>query len=101
MRAGQTLTRSLNFATAEEEYQYELKRNDSLFALLEFAIVEKNPGGSVVERIHQNRDKARGLRRAAEGMAKNGDHPAAIAELNTSTKVLLQAIRMSGIFVPD
>lgn len=101
MRAGQTLTRSLDFATPEEEYQYELKRNDSLFALLEFAIVEKNPSGRVVERIHQNREKARGVRSGAEAKAKAGDHPGAIAELNSATKVLLQAIRMSGIFVPD
>ena len=101
MRAGQTLTQSLNFATAEDEYVYELKRNDSFFALLEFAIVEKNPSGSVVERIHKNRDKAREVRGAAEGKAKSGDHPGGIAELNASTKILLQAIRMSGIFVPD
>jgi len=100
MRAGQTLTRSLNFATAEEEYQYELKRNDSHFALLEFAIVEKTPLGSVVERIHQNRDKARTVREAAEAKAKKGDYPGAIAELNSSTEILLQAIRMSGIYVP-
>lgn len=101
MRAGQTLTRSLNFATAEEEYLYELKRNDSFFALLEFAIVEKNPTGSVVERIRQNRDTARGVRGTAEGTAKTGDHATAITELASSTKMLLQAIRMSGIFIPD
>lgn len=100
MRAGQTLTRDLNFATAEEEYRYELKRNDSHFALLEFAIVEKNPQGSVVERIHRDRDKAREVRGAAETMAKKGDYPGAIAELNSSTQILLQAIRMSGIYVP-
>jgi len=100
MRAGQTLTRSLNFATVEEEYRYELKRNDSHFALLEFAIVEKNPLGSVVERIHQNRDKARKVREAAEAKAKEGNYPGAIGELNSSTEILLQAIRMSGIYVP-
>ena len=100
MRTGQTLTRSLNFATAEEEYKYEFKRNDSFFALLEFAIVEKNPSGSVVDRIHQSRDKAREVRGAAEALAKNGDYPGAIAALNSSTNVLLQAIRMSGIYVP-
>jgi tetratricopeptide (TPR) repeat protein len=100
MRTGQTLTRSLNFATAEEEYKYEFKRNDSFFALLEFAIVEKNPSGSIVERIHQNRDKARETRGAAEALAKSGDFPGAITALNSATNILLQAIRMSGIYVP-
>lgn len=100
MRAGQTLTRSLVFATPEEEYKYEFKRNDSFFALLEFAIVEKSPTGSILERVHQSRDKAREVRGAAEALAKNGDFPGAITELNSSTNVLLQAIRMSGIYVP-
>jgi tetratricopeptide (TPR) repeat protein len=100
MRTGQTLTRGLNFATAEEEYKYEFKRNDSFFALLDFAIVEKNPSGSVVDRIHQNRDKAREVRGTAETLAKTGDYPGAIEALNSSTTVLLQAIRMSGIYVP-
>lgn len=100
MRAGQTLTRSLNFATAEEEYKYEFKRNDSFFALLEFAIVEKSPAGSILERINQSRTKAREVRGAAETLAKKGDFPGAITELNSSTNVLLQAIRMSGIYVP-
>ncbi len=100
MRAGQTLTRSLNFATAEEEYQYELKRNDSHFALLDFAISEKNPRGSVVQFIDRSRGKARDERGTAEGMAKQGDFKGAIGKLNASTNVLLQAIRMSGIYVP-
>ncbi len=100
MRTGQTLTRSLNFATAEEEYTYEFKRNDSFFALLEFAIVEKSPTGSILERVHQSRDKAREVRRAAEALAKKGDYPGAITELNSSTNGLLQAIRMSGIYIP-
>jgi tetratricopeptide (TPR) repeat protein len=100
MRAGQTLTRSLNFATAEEAYQYELKLNESHFALLEFAIVEKSPRGSLVERVHQTRDEARKMRGVAEAKAKEGDYPGAIVELTSSTKILLQAIRLSGIFVP-
>lgn len=100
MRAGQTLTRSLEFATPEEEYKYELKRNDSFFALLEFAVVEKSPTGSIVERINQSRDKAREVRGAAEALAKKGDFPGGITELNSSTNMLLQAIRLSGIYVP-
>lgn len=100
MRAGQKLVRDLKFETPKEEYEYEVKRNDSHFALLEFAIVEKNPQGSIVTRIHQDRDKAKGVRKGAEAMADKGEYVEAIKELNTSTMMLLQAIRMSGIYVP-
>ena len=100
MRQGKTLTRTLDFATAEEEYDYELGRNRSHFLLLQFALSEKTPAGSVVGRIKGNREKAEGLRRAADKKAAAGAHPAAIDLLNQSTNLLLKTIRMSGIFVP-
>lgn len=100
MRQGKTLTRTLDFATAEEEYDYELGRNHSHFLLLEFALSEKTPVGSVVGRIGQNKSKAEGLRGGAEGKAAAGAYPEAIEMLNESTALLLKTIRMSGIFVP-
>jgi hypothetical protein len=100
MRQGQTLTRSLDFATAEEEFDYELGRNRSHFVLLQFALSEKTPAGSVIGRIEENRGKAEKLRAAAERKATGGDYPAAIGMLNKSTDLLLKTIRMSGMFVP-
>lgn len=100
MRDGKTLTRTLDFATAEEEYDYELGRNRSHFLLLEFAFGEKNPQGSVLGRIRENQTSAEGLRRKAESRAAKGDHAAAIDLLDQSTRKLLEAIRMSGVFVP-
>ena len=100
MRQGKTLTRTLDFATAEEEYDYELGRNRSHFLLLQFALSEKTPAGSVVGRIDKNRKTAEGLRGAAEKKAAAGAHPEAIDMLNQSTALLLKTIRMSGIFVP-
>ena len=100
MREGQTLTRSLDFATAEEAYDYELGRNRSHFVLLQFALSEKTPSGSVVGRIEQNRGTADELRIGAEKKAAGGDFPAAIDMLNKSTDLLLKTIRMSGMFVP-
>ena len=41
MREGETLTRTLNFSSAVEEYRYEHDRNDSHVMLLKFAIAEK------------------------------------------------------------
>jgi len=100
MREGKTLTRTLEFATAGEEYDYELGRNRSHFLLLQFALSEKTPAASVVGRIEENRKTAEGLRGAAEKRAAAGAHPEAIDLLNQSTNLLLKTIRMSGIFVP-
>lgn len=100
MRGGQTLTRSLDFETAEEEYDYELGRNQSYHVLLQFAISEKNPQGSVVGRIEDHRKQAEGLRSKAESQASSGNHPDAIKSLNDSSDLLLKAIRMSGMFIP-
>jgi hypothetical protein len=100
MRQGKTLTRTLDFATAEEEYDYELGRNRSHFLLLKFALSEKTPAGSVVGRIDKNRKTAEGLRGGAEKKAAAGAYPEAIDMLNKSTGLLLKTIRMSGIFVP-
>jgi len=100
IRQGQTLTRSLDFATAEEAYDYELGRNRSHFLLLQFALSEKTPAGSVVGRIEANRGTAEELRTGAERKAAGGDYPEAIDMLNKSTDLLLKTIRMSGMFVP-
>jgi tetratricopeptide (TPR) repeat protein len=100
IRQGQTLTRSLDFATAEEAYDYELGRNRSHFLLLQFALSEKTPAGSVVGRIEENRGTAEELRTGAERKAAGGDYPGAIDMLNKSTDLLLKTIRMSGMFVP-
>jgi tetratricopeptide (TPR) repeat protein len=100
MRQGKTLTRTLDFATAEEEYDYELGRNRSHFLLLQFALSEKTPAGSVAGRIKSNRTSAEGLRSDAEKKASAGAYPDAIDLLNKSTEMLLKTIRMSGIFVP-
>lgn len=100
MRQGQTLTRTLDFATAEEEYDYELGRNRSHFLLLQFALSEKTSAGSVVGRIDENKAKAEALRSDAEKNASAGAYPEAIGLLNKSTEMLLKTIRMSGIFVP-
>lgn len=100
MRQGQTLTRSLDFATPEEEYDYELGRNESHFLLLQFALTEKKPAGSVVGRIDANRKSAETMRAEAEGKAAGGAYPEAIGLLNESTELLLKSIRMSGMFIP-
>lgn len=100
MREGETLTRSLSFATAEEEYDYERDRNESHLMLLKFAISEKNPPKSRLVRINDLQQTAVGLRERAGQEAKAGKHGQAINTLVESTDTLLKAIRMSGIYIP-
>lgn len=100
MRDGETLTRSLNFETAEDEYSYEHDRNESHLMLLQFAISEKNPPKTRLVHIEELRQQAVDLRARAEGEAKAGKHEEAIGTLVQSTDTLLKAIRMSGIYIP-
>lgn len=100
LREGQTLTRTLNFDTAEEAYEYEIGRNASYFELLRFAIAEKQPTGSMLAGVERNRDKAQALRTAAERAASAARHGEAVEKLNDSTQLLRRAIRMSGMFIP-
>lgn len=100
IRNGETLVRSLDFATAEEAYEYELGRNASYFELLRFAITEHNPSGSMLKGIERNRLNAEQLRADAQKSAGSGDHANGVKQLAKSTDQLRQAIRMSGLFIP-
>lgn len=100
LRDGQTLTRSLNFETAAEEYAYEKDRNDSHIMLLRFAMSEKQPPASFLKGIERLRGQALSLRQQAEQEAGGGQHGTAIETLNRSTDTLLKAIRMTGIYIP-
>ncbi|MFM9845839.1 MAG: hypothetical protein ACKVP3_01595 [Hyphomicrobiaceae bacterium] len=100
MRQGDKLTRTLTFATAEEEYKYELDRNDSHFMLLDLAIAETQAPKSILPRIDKSREAAKKLRSAAEALSAKGDHAGAINSLVQSTDMLLKAIRLTGISLP-
>ncbi len=100
LREGETLTRSLNFETAEAEYDYEKNRNDSHIMLLKFAISEQKPGAERMAAIERLRAAALALRSDGEQLAGAGDYAQAIRNLAQSTEDLLKAIRMSGIYIP-
>lgn len=100
MRDGETLTRSLQFETPDEEYHYEKDRNDSHIMLLRFALSDKKPPASFTDRIEGLRQEAAGLRQRAEGEANAGHFPLAIDTLAESTDKLLKALRMTGVYIP-
>lgn len=100
LRGGDTLVRSLNFATKEEEYLYELDRNETHRMLIKVFVVEKTAAGGADPRLKSFVDKAEELRRSAEELAAKKEFEGAIKALEDSTQELQRAIRNAGIYIP-
>ncbi len=101
MREGDTLVRSLNFATKEEEYHYEVDRNDTHKMLVKVLLEEKRANNPNLEGMVQKYlEQAAALRASAESMAARKDYESAIKTLEDSTKELVRAIRGAGVYIP-
>ena len=101
LRGGETLVRSLNFASREEEYDYELDRNNTHQMLVNVLLREKMDSSAGIEgMVKKFTDKANSLRDQAEKQAAKGNYEAAIRSLEQSTKEILRAIRSAGIYIP-
>lgn len=101
MRDGDTLVRSLEFANKEEEYHYEVDRNDTHQMLIKVLLNEKRASNPALESTVQKFiEKAAGLRTEAEAMAGKKDFEAGIKLLEDSTKELVRAIRGAGVYIP-
>lgn len=102
MRNGDVLVRDLNFATKEEEYAYELDRNETHQMLVKLLVKKKleSKPESYKKRINDRVEKAHEIRLIAEKLGTKGDFEGAVTELERSTKELIRAIRMGGIFIP-
>ena len=101
MRRGDTLVRSLNFASKREEYDYEIDRNDTHTMLIKVLLADrKDASGAMPAGMQAFTDKAAALRAEAEAQARKGDHAAGIKLLEDSTRELVRAIRSGGIYIP-
>lgn len=99
LRRGDTLVRSLNFASPREEYDYEIDRNDTHRMLIRVLLAERKEA-VMPPAMQAAVDQAAGLRGEAEAQAKRGDHPGAIKLLEDSTRELVRAIRAGGLYIP-
>ncbi len=99
MRSGDTLVRSLNFASAEDEYHYELDRNNT-YQMLITMLVEERHTMTITPRVQGFLDEANALRRLAESQADGGDYAAGIKSLERATQNLIFALRNAGFFIP-
>lgn len=96
LRGGDTLVRSLNFASKEEEYKYEIDRNNTHQMLIEVLLSDKRADNMTQGYI----DKAKVLRAQAEATVNGKDYATGIKLLEESTAELVRAIRNAGIYIP-
>jgi hypothetical protein len=96
LRSGDTLVRSLNFASKEEEFHYEIDRNNTHQMLIEVLASEKK-GDTMIQGFVA---KAKDLRTQAEAAAKGNDFTTGVKLLEDSTTELVRAIRSAGIYIP-
>lgn len=100
LRGGDTLLRTLSFATKEEEYRYEVDRNDTHLMLISVLLGGQNRQPAVESMVAQRVERARRLRVQAEASAAGGEHAAAVKLLEESTGELVKAIRNAGVYIP-
>lgn len=101
LREGVTLVRSLNFATKEEEYLYEIDRNDTHRMLVEVLLKEKRASSERVDdKVNAYMEKADESRLAAEAAAEAKDFEEGILLLEKSTQEIVRAIRSAGVYIP-
>ncbi len=100
LRGGDTLVRELNFETREDEYLYELDRNDTHKMLVQVLFAEKMEASPMRAAADEFIARAMALRGDAEQAAGNGDYEEAIGLLEASTKELIRAIRSAGVYIP-
>ena len=101
MRRGDTLVRSLNFASPREEFDYEIDRNDTHRLLIKVLLADrKDASGALPPVMQPFIDRAGTLRQQADGLAQRGDHAAAVKLLEDSTRELVRAIRAGGVYIP-
>lgn len=97
LRSGDTLVRSLNFANKEEEYHYEIDRNNTHLMLIKVLVDENKASGDMVQGYLS---KGQELRIKADEAASRKAYDEAVKLLEQATAELVRAIRNAGIYIP-
>ena len=100
LRGGDTLVRELHFETEQDEYLYELDRNDTHQMLVQVLFAEKMEASPMRATAESFVSKAAALREDAEVAAGKEEYVEAIELLEESTKELIRAIRSAGVYIP-
>ncbi|MBL1275553.1 MAG: hypothetical protein COB30_005660 [Ectothiorhodospiraceae bacterium] len=97
MLDSKTLVYDLNFETAADEYEYEVKRFVGYEELIPIAIEAKKPAAGAVKLMESFLNKARKRRDEAQSKADSGDYSTAISMMLQATKTVRRALRMVGV----
>lgn len=100
LRGGDTVVRSLNFASKEEEYRYEIDRNDTHRMLVQVLLKDRRGNAGVDGMVESSLQAAARLRQQAEQQAGQREHARAVQTLEDSTRELVKAIRSAGVYIP-
>ena len=100
LRDGDTLVRSLNFATKADEYKYELDRNNTHKMLVTLLLQDKMSNPDIKKRVDAKMQEAAQYRQQAEAKAAKSQFEEAVKLLEESTKYIIHAIRAAGIYIP-
>lgn len=98
--ASKTLVYDLNFASPEDEFEYESARYDSHADLIEIAVAKYRPGPEAVRDIGELVEKSRRARSLARELAVHGDYPTGIKTLQDATSLLQRALERAGLALP-
>jgi tetratricopeptide (TPR) repeat protein len=100
LREGETLVRTLEFASDEEEYRYELDRNDTHQMLVKVLLEDRVKKAGTRKQVDGFVAKSNALRSQAEAEAGAGAYGRAVDTLEKATKELQRAIRSAGVYIP-
>lgn len=95
LRNQETLIRSLDFASTEDEYLYEKQRYQSYCALAELLIKNQSDTSSM-----QLRQQAQTSADLASEQASAQQFDAALKTQEQSNRLVIQSIRRSGVYIP-
>jgi hypothetical protein len=98
LRDKETVEYRLEFASSEDEYEYETRRFQSQKMLLQMLVAEKDPSLDSRTMIQSFVDQADSIYRQAEGMAKAGDYEQAVDEQERAVQQLVKAMRVAGVY---
>ncbi|HJV26503.1 MAG TPA: hypothetical protein VJ673_12520 [Aromatoleum sp.] len=97
LRGGETLVRELKFDTREDEYHYELDRNDTYGMLMKLLV---QPGGAKEVELKAHVERAARLRKDAEATAAKKGFDDAVKTMEESTGEYQRALRTAGVMIP-
>lgn len=96
-----TLDYTMHFATAAEEFRFELERNRSFGELVPLAIAELRPAGDALRLIDRYVESGRMAREAAQQHAAHRDYVAALKAIRGGTAQLERALTAAGLAPPQ